>query len=388
MKTSNALAGAALAAVVGLPLLFLLGTRHAGAAAAPTSPAVALTVTTAVAQTARWPVTLEASGAVAPWEEASIGAQVGGLMLREVRVNVGDAVRRGQVLARFDAQMLQSDETLLMAQLRQAQALAAQADANRNRALQLQGSGGISNQDVLQAVTQADTAQAQVAAAQAQLASKRLQLGHATVLAPDDGVISARSATVGAVAPSGQELFRLIRQNRLEWRGEVTAAQLTRIAPGQRIELSLPDGNRALGRVRQLAPSLAPATRLGTVYADLEPRSSARAGMYARGRFVLADSPAVVLPAASVVIRDGHDYVFGLQGRTETARVSLRPVTVGRRQGTQVEIVQGLAVGDRLVVQGAGFLNDGDMVRIAPAPAAVPANGRAVSDAAASAART
>jgi len=373
MKTIYAFAGVALVAVACLSLFI---TGRAGGTPPRPAPAVALTVTTAVAQSVRWPVTLDASGAIAPWQEASIGTQVGGLLLREVNVNVGDFVRRGQVLARFDTQMMQSDESLLKANLRQAEALACQADANRLRAQQLQSGGGISGQDVLQAVTRADTAAAQVEAAKAQLASKRLQLGYATVVAPDDGVISARSATVGAVAPSGQELFRLIRKSRLEWRGEVTASQLGSVAPGQVVALSLPDGKTATARVRKIAPSLDTATRLGIVYADLEPGSPARAGMYARGQVVLAGSPALTLPAASLVIRDGRSYVFsipdtnGTKNENVIVRVSLRPVLVGRRQGAQVEIVQGLSVGARVVAQGAGFLNDADTVRIVPSTAA------------------
>src|SRR5690606_17241047 len=128
--------------------------------------------------------------------------------------------------ARFDTSTLRAEEAQLVAALAQARGVAAQADANRARALQLKGSGGISEQEVQRYVTEAITAEAQVASAQAQLEAKRLQLRQADVTAPDDGVISARAATLGAVATNGQELFRLVRQNRLEWRGEFTAAQL------------------------------------------------------------------------------------------------------------------------------------------------------------------
>lgn len=317
--------------------------------ATPTSakPAAALTVTAAAVSMADWPSLLEASGAIAAWQEAVIGAQVSGLRLAEIRVNVGDHVKRGQVLAVFDADLLRADEARLGASWRQ-------ADANRQRALQLKGSGGISEQDVLQYVTQADIAKAQ-------LQSTRLQLRYAEVTAPDDGVISARSATVGAVSGSGQELFRMIRQGRLEWRGELTAAQLAQVKQGQRIGLVLPDGSSATAKVRQSAPSLDAQTRLGIVYADLEPGSPARAGTYAKGSVVLSQTPAVTLPSASVVIRDGRSYVAKL---VDGNRVSMQAVTVGRRQGNSVEIASNLAVGTKVVVQGAGFLNEGDSVRV------------------------
>jgi hypothetical protein len=163
----------------------------------------------------------------------------------------------------------------------------------------------------------------------------------------------------------GQELFRLIRQNRLEWRGEMTAAQLALIDAGQKIELSLPDGTAATATVRQTAPSLDAQSRLGIAYADIVPGGSARSGMYAYGRVVLGNSAARVVPAESVVIRDGRSYVLAVTDRGLTPRVSLRPVTVGRRQGEEIELVSGVSDSDRLIVQGAGFLNDGDVVRLA-----------------------
>ena len=343
---------------------------HAQAAPTP-AVATALTVTGATAQRKSWPAVLEVSGAVAAWQEASVAARVSGAALVELRAEVGDRVRRGQVLARFDAEMLRTEEAQLQAALAQANAAAVQADANRRRALQLKGSGGISEQDLLQYQTQAEVTRAQAAAAQAQLAAKQLQLRYTEVLAPDDGAIVARSATLGAVAASGQELFRLVRQNRLEWRGELGPAQLAQVAAGQPVLLTLPDGSLAHARVRQAAPAVDAQTRLGTVFADLEPGSPARPGMYAGGAIELGRSDALVVPAAGVVIRDGRSHVVLLAGDGEAPRATLQPVAAGRRRGNEVEIVQGLAEGQRVAVQGAGFVNDGDRVRlVSPASAA------------------
>jgi len=315
---------------------------------APGKPAPALTITVTTAARAEWPATLEASGAITPWQEAVVGTQVSGLRLAEIRANVGDHVKRGQVLAVFDADLLRADEARLKASWQQ-------AEANRQRALQLKGSGGISDQEVLQYVTQADVAKAQ-------LQTTELQLRYAQITAPDDGAISARSATVGTVYNAGQELFRMIRQDRLEWRGELTAPQLGQLKAGQHITLELPDGGTAKAKVRQLAPSLDGQTRLGIVYADIEPGSAARAGMYANGSVVLAQSPAIAVPAASVVIRDGRSYVMKMAA---SDRVAMQAVTTGRRHGESMEIVSGLSAGNQVVVQGAGFLNDGDIVRVA-----------------------
>jgi RND family efflux transporter MFP subunit len=346
---------------IGAGAAFMM--HRSGATNAAPAPAPALTVTSTAPRHIEWPTTLEASGAIAPWQEASIGTQIGGYQLIDVRANVGDQVRKGQVLAQLDPALLLAEQTQLQANLDQ-------AEANRQRMQSLKGSGGVSDQEILQYVTQAKTAAAQ-------LASKQLQLRYTNVVAPDDGVISSRTATLGAVAPVGQELFRLIRRNRLEWRGDLTATQLTHIAAGQQIALTLPDGSSAVAKVRQTAPSLDNQSRLGTVYADLTPGSQARAGMYANGRVVLGQSPALVIPAQSVVIRDGRSYVLKLADNSATPKVALQAVTVGRRNGADAEVVQGLTDADRIVVQGAGFLNDGDIVRLAnPAQNQKAAQGR------------
>jgi RND family efflux transporter MFP subunit len=311
----------------------------------------ALTVTTATPRRAVWPVTLTASGSIAPWQEASVGAQVGGYQLVEVRVNVGDQVRRGEVLARLDSALLRAEEAQLLATNEQ-------AIADRQRALALQSEGAISDQEVLQFVTAAKVSAAL-------LASKRLQLRYTDVTAPDDGVISARTATLGAVSAAGEELFRLIRGGRLEWRGELTAAQLSSVAKGQLVELALPDGSSASAKVRDTAPSLDGRSRLGLVYADLVSGSHARAGMYANGQVVVSQASALVVPAETVVIRDGRTYVVKLSEETATPTVALQSVTLGRRRNDEVEIVSGLTGIETLIKAGAGFLSDGDIVRVA-----------------------
>jgi RND family efflux transporter MFP subunit len=317
----------------------------------PLQIASALTVTTALPRTAVWPDTLLGTGAIGAWQEASVAARIGQYPLIEVRVNVGDRVRKGQVLARFDAALLRAEEDQLVA-------ASDQAEANRLRGISLQAVGGISDQDLLQLVTEARTAAAR-------LAAKRLELSYTVVHAPDDGVISARAATLGAVTPAGQELFRLILRDRLEWRGEITVAQLSRIGAGQLVTLKLPDGTAADAVVRQTAPVLTGQSRLGVVFADLIPGSSARAGMYASGAIVAGRSPALVVPAECVIIRDGRSYVAELVGAAAVRRAVLREVTVGRRTIDSVEIVRGLRGEERLALRGAGFLKDGDAVRVA-----------------------
>lgn len=342
--------------IVAAVAAILLLSRGDGGQLAAAQPRPALNVTVAKPAQAVWPVAIVASGAIAPWEEASIGTQIGSYQLIDVRVNVGDQVRRGQILARLNPALLRAEEAQLLAR-------DAQARANDARARGLQAVGGISEQEALQFSTEAKTAAAL-------LAAKRLELRYTAILAPDDGVITARTATTGAVVPAGQELFRLIRRNRLEWRGELTATQLASVARGQRIVLRLPDGTGASAVVRETAPSLDPQSRVAIVYADITPGSRARAGMYGAGRVEVGERSALTVPAECVVVRDGRSYVIEAMGTSATTKVVLRLVEPGRRNGDAIEILRGLRGRERLVRRGGAFLDDGDIVRIVDQPGA------------------
>jgi len=308
---------------------------------------------------------LPANGNVVAWEEASIGAEVGGLRLAEVRVNVGDTVRAGQVLATFAPETIQADVAQARANLAEARAALVEAQANAKRAGALSASGAMSRQQIEQYTTAAQTAQARVQAAQAALEVQQLRLGHTKVLAPDSGVISARTATVGAVVGAGTELFRMVSKGRLEWRAEVTSSDLPRLRPGATATITAASGAQVEGTVRVLAPTVDPATRNALVYVDLPTHPDIRAGMFARGEFLLGVRDALSVPLSAVVVRDGFSHVFELD---EDSRVAMRRVRTGQRHGADVEITDGLAPGARIVQQGGAFLNDGDLVRVAGAP--------------------
>lgn len=340
--------------------------------AAPATPA--LTVTTARPSSASLPLRLGANGNVAAWQEAIIGSESAGLRLLDVRVNVGDVVKKGEVLAVFSADTVNADVEQARAALQEAQANASEASANARRAQSLKSSGAMSEQQVTQYVTAERTAQARVAAARATLAQQNLRLKYTQVVAPDSGIISARSATVGAVVGVGTELFRLIRQGRLEWRAEVTANDLARIKPGTRVTVKAANGSEVAGKVRMVAPTIDPQTRTALVYVDLPPALSTdaplKAGMFAGGEFALGESNALTVPQQAIAVRDGFSYVFRLN---PDSRVSQLKVNTGRRLGERIEVVAGLAPDAQIVVSGAGFLNDGDLVRNVPAAPAAPA---------------
>lgn len=322
----------------------------------------ALTVTTSKIRSLEWHSSLQASGDIVAWQEAIIGAQLTGLRLVDVLVDVGDSVTKGQIIARFDSASLINERALLKANLDEASALVTQAYVDYKRAFALSQTGGISRQSLLQAETQKQTTAAAVAAVKAQLASNTLQLSYINVVAPDDGVISSRSATLGAIGSVGQELFRLIRDNRIEWHGQLTAMQATQLAIGQKVTLDLANNSTATAYVRQIAPTMNPQNRMITAYATIEPNNQARAGMFATGTLQLNKTSALVVPAASVVIRDGRSYVFELVAATQ--QVIQRPVEVARRQGDFIEVTGNIQAEATIINQGAGFLSEGDIVKV------------------------
>jgi HlyD family secretion protein len=332
-------------------------------AARPAMQRPAMTVTVVKPLVKEWQTRLAADGSVAAWQEVSISPEVGGYRIAEVLVNVGDKVKKGDVLATLGSTLLANDLAQQRAALAEARAALAEASANAARARKLQDSGAISAQQVSQYQTAEQTARARLQAAEARIKSEELRLSQTSVVAPDDGVISVRAATAGALARVGDELFRLIRQGRLEWRAEVPGGELFRVREGQPVELALPGGSTIEGKVRTVAPTIDPQTRKGVVYVDIGSVDGAlRAGMFASGRFLLGRSKALTVPAGSVLVRDGFSYLFKLGADN---RVALSKIETGRREGDRIEVTLGLEPDDAVVDSGVGFLADGDVVAVA-----------------------
>ena len=336
--------------------------------AASAAPKPALTVTVTSPQPASVPLKIAANGNIAAWQEASVGTEANGLRLAEVKVNVGDVVKRGQVLASFTPDTIAAELAQTRAAVAEAEATLAEASANAQRARELQATGALSAQQINQYLTAERTAQARLEAQRAAAKTQQLRLAQTQVLAPDNGVISARSATVGAVLPAGQELFRLIRGGRLEWRAEVSAADLAQLKPGVAAAVTPAGGTPIVGKLRMVAPTVDPATRNGIVYVDLPQPGSARAGMFARGEFESGQTQGLSLPQSAVLLREGFSYVLQVGPDSKVQQVK---VSTGRRWADRVEITGGVERNARVVASGGGFLGDGDLVRVVDAaPAA------------------
>jgi RND family efflux transporter MFP subunit len=349
---------------IGLAGAIVLGAGGLGhaatAAATPVRQQAALRVDVVQPQQADWPLGFAANCDVAAWQETVVSSELGALQLAEVRANVGDTVKRGQVLARFNDETVAAEVAQAQAGVDLARAALSEAQANAERARTFAAGGLFSAQQIKQFQTAELSAEARLKAAEAALRLDQIHLRQTVVRAPDDGLISARTATLGTVVGQGAELFRLIRQGRLEWRARVLAGDLAQVAPGMRVRLTAANGVQVEGRVRAVGPTVSTQDRSALVYVDLPP-SALRAGMFATGRFAVGQAAALTVPQSAILTRNGADYVYRIGADNRVAQTA---VTLGRRQDDRVELRAGVAPGARLVAAGAGFLSDGDTVRV------------------------
>jgi RND family efflux transporter MFP subunit len=332
-----------------------------------------LTVEVTSPTTLQWPQTLQANGALAAWQDVIVSPETGGLRIAELAVDVGARVKRGQLLARLADDSLQNDRHKQQALLAQAQATLDQATSNVQRAKLAQGGGGLSAQAIEQYRITEATARAALASAQADLDATELRLRQTRITAPDDGLVSSRTALLGNVVSAGNELFRLVRQSRVEWRAEVDARQLATVSEGQRARVTLPGGQAVDGRVRLVGPVLSTETGRALVYVSLAGDSAARVGMFASGSLEGPARPALTLPQGVLVSRDGRDYVYTVDAAGKAHSVV---VTAGRRQQQRVEVLSGVAANARIVASGGAFLSDGVQVTVTSAPAPASAASR------------
>lgn len=334
--------------------------------AEPAAPAIsrpALTVRTTTLREDKWARTLSANGSIIPWQEATMGAEISGLRIAEVKVSVGDHVERGDVLATLAAETIQAGEAEALASLKESEAVQIDAKANAERARKLSASGFVSDQQATQSATSELTAQARVEVQRARHQSALLRLSQTRIVAPDSGVISAANANVGSLSQPGMELFRLIRKGRLEWHADLTAEELMLIQKGMAAEVAVGEGRILKGTVRAISPSVDPKTRYGFALVTLPDNSGIVAGTFARGTFDVNSGKRSLqsLPQSAVMQRGSKTYVL-IVGPDN--RVHERAVTVGQRNSDHIEIKLGLKADEQVVESGGAFLTEGDVVKI------------------------
>jgi HlyD family secretion protein len=359
-RRGRVLAAVAVAVVLLAALILLLrGASTRGAP--PVVSAAAQAVTAKTLETVQVQRGVTANGTVHAWQEIVIGPEVGGYLVAAVNVDVGDRVRKGQALVQLSEDLLAAEVASKRANLEQAQASLENSAAAYRRAQSLSGSGALSQSDMDKLRSEELAARARVEVSKAELQGADLRLRHTRVTASDDGIISARSVNVGQVAQVGSEMLRLLRKGRVEWRAEIPESRMREIGIGQNVKLTTADGAQLEGKVRAIAPTVESSTRAGLVYVDIPSNRGARPGMFARGEILLGQAAASMVSLSSIVTQDGYTYVFVVSDQQLVAR---RRVETGAVRGKQIEIVSGVQPGERVVDKGAGFLKDGDHVRV------------------------
>ncbi|WP_240609606.1 efflux RND transporter periplasmic adaptor subunit [Phenylobacterium deserti] len=323
------------------------------------------TVSVVPAKVEALPRVINASGTVSAWEEVPVGAETGGLTATAVLVDEGDYVRQGQVLVKLN-------DSVLSAQLRQqdaavasARATLSEASAALNRARELNRSGYLSAASLETAVARQQTAVAQLASAEASRGETAARLAQTNVRAPVNGTISSRSVTKGQIVGAGSELFRMVRDGRLELDAQIPETELALVRAGMPAAVSSEQVGQATGRVRIVTPQVDAQSRLGTARIALTQPGDLKPGMFARAQIQAGAQPSIVVPTAAVLYRENRPGVYVVDPAN---RVRFRQVAVLTRTGSQTALT-GLTAGERVAVDGAGFLGDGDLVRVGQAAA-------------------
>ncbi|MDF0378916.1 efflux RND transporter periplasmic adaptor subunit [Methylophilus sp. YYY-1] len=337
--------------------------EHAQQSAGKGKAALSVEVTRPVK--VQWQTTLMLNGSVYPWQEALVSAEIAGLRIQQVLADVGAQVSKGQLLVVLADETVKADLQKQLATVEKDKAALAEAKSNADRAREIKDSGALSAQKINEYMIAEQTARANLALSEAELENQKIRLRQTKVVAPDDGVISSRSANLGNVVSAGAELFRLVRQSRIEWRGEVNADQQNALHAGQAVNLSLPGGKKVAGTVRLISPTVDNNTRNALVYVDI-PKGSAKPGMYVQGQVDIGQQQGLAVPLSAVTYRDGFAYVFELapSGSDGISQVAQRKVQTGRTREQLIELLGGVEAGASLVLSGGAFLNDGDRVKI------------------------
>lgn len=328
------------------------------AEAAEKSPALTVVVAPVSAQTLQ--TRIVATGTVSPWRDMPIGAEASGLAVTDVAVDEGDTVQKRQVLARLNDSILRTQIAQQRASIDELEAslVTAQSDVRRAQSV---GAGVISAQTAEQRATLVKTTSAKLAAARATLDEINARLKQTEIIAPAAGMIASRSVEPGQVVQAGTEMFRLIRDRRVEVDALVPEADLLSVHDGQSVRVFGPAGGVETGSVRIVAPIVDAKTRLGTVRVSLAQDTALKPGMFARVEITTDAKTALAVPLKALVWHDAKAGVF----KVTDAGVALQTeVSIGRKTSEVVEVMNGLTAGDHIVVDGAGLLHDGDTVRV------------------------
>lgn len=373
---------------LGAAGVLFLGLAGCGSEARKSEPlsAAPVGVRTVAVTSEEWPAGYEAVGTVRARTAAVISSKVMAYV-REVRVQAGDRVREGDLLATLDARDLEVNyrraeagrDEARSAQAEAGQALAAAkaqldlARATFARMQELFDKKSISNQEFDEATARRKAAEAayemaaakgaevraKIAQAEQEVQAARIVRDYAEIRAPFGGVVTAKSAEPGAMATPGAPLLTLEREGAYRLEAAVEESRVASIRAGQAVSVNLEALGRTLdAHVSQIVPAVDAASRAFIVKIDLPPLAQLGSGMFGRAVFSSAARHVLAVPAAAIMERGQLQSVLVADGGYAHTRL----VTVGQKRGEQVEVLSGLSAGEKVICPPPAGLEDGARV--------------------------
>ncbi len=308
--------------------------------------------------------TVTLTGHVQAQEEVSLSFRIGGRMI-DRRVNVGDRVKAGQVIATLEPDPWLDALATARANVAAAMAQLVQARNHFNRQDSLLKDGWTTRANWDMALQAQQTAQAQVDAAEAQLNTARNNVAYTQLVADSDGSVTARGAEPGEVVPAGRMIVQIARQGGRDAVFDVPARVITAAPPDPEVTVFLTSDPsvRATGRVREVAPQADPVTRTFQIRVGLsDPPEAMRLGSTITGSIQLGDRAGIDIPASALTSTNRQPAVWVVDPKTST--VSLRNIDVQRYDISSVMVSQGLEPGDVVVTAGVQSLRPGQKIRL------------------------
>lgn len=350
---------------------------------APPKPVVTVTRAVIGVVVNRVPV----SGTLVPRDEVLVNPQVTGHEINDIKVDIGDSVRIGDVLVVLNDKTLKSQLAQAEAAVSQAKASVSQAEsqidsssanavqakAALERAKKLRENGNLAQSTLDQNIATEASARATLASAEDGLALAKAQLASAIsqrdlaalnlertkIKAPVSGVISAKLAKIGAIASSaGEPMFRIIKDGVVEMEAEVIESSLGKISTQNKAELQIAGIGAIEGNVRLIAPTVDAVTRLGIVKVKLNKHALLRSGLYAGGWIITDRHEATTVPSTAVLSDADGSYVLTVVDD----KITRKKVVAGLIWQEKREIIDGLEPDEIVVAKAGAFFADGDTI--------------------------
>lgn len=353
-----------IAAVVGALIVAIWFFVHSGEkdAAADAGAAQVPVVTVIVPGRSTVAGEISATGSLAARRSMPIGSVGEGGEVREIRVEAGDWVQQGQVLAVIDRSVQTQAAASLSAQVDVAAADARIAQSNLDRGLKLVDRGFISKADVDRLTATRDAAVARVNVARASLGQQRAQNARLNIVAPASGLVLERNVELGQVVGSGSGvLFRLAKGGEMELLAALSEDDLAALAVGVEAKVTpVGSGRTFIGQVWQLSPIIDTTTRQGTARIALKFDPALRPGGFASAVIESGAVVAPMLPESAIQNDAKGAFVYVVDNADKVHR---RPVTTGLVTAKGITLKSGLSGNEKVVLRAGGFLNDGDKVK-------------------------